>query len=367
VLQGGEVVAGQELKHGLIVAVLATAAAMAAASDTTAAGATADVPNHPALLAPLSPASTFPRFTAAELEAAGYPDHLHAFTYPGYAPLTDAAGETYGPLSLASGTRVLERAGLVCAPGEIRYRGLSLRFNPGYEAHQMLPMVELLDWARRDLAVLLGHDRGDTLRVESPDDLEAYGLRTGYGFHRLYRMLEDSVVIEPAPILMARGLAAHAAHHLVAVWLLQDLAAGATLPAWLVQGLASYLAEDGTHFLNYLFMHRADRPVILAPGEAETILASPPEADLATDVVRYRTAGYSAFLMVWELVENRGGLAAVREMFTRAGRGEDPDAVCRELYGAELAALAASLDPTGRPEPVGAAVHSRSPQRPPRR
>jgi hypothetical protein len=64
------------------------------------AGATANLPTHPHELARLRADATFPRFTAAELRSAGYPDHLHAYEWPGYEPPRDAAGETYGPRSL---------------------------------------------------------------------------------------------------------------------------------------------------------------------------------------------------------------------------------------------------------------------------
>ena len=198
----------------------------------------------------------------------------------------------------------------------------------------------------------------------NPDDLDAYRALTGYAFHRLYRYDPDEIVSESAHILFARGLVAHAAHHMVATWLLDDLAGAAELPAWLTHGLASYLAEDGTHYLNYLAMYRPTMAVILDPRTAEAILVGPPDPDPETDKVQYRTAGYAAFLMVWELVENRGGLAPVRALFARVGEGEDPDAVCRELYGVDLAALAVELDPTLRPEPVGDAVQPRTPQRP---
>jgi hypothetical protein len=321
---------------------------------------------HPTELAPLSPDSEFPRFTPEQLAAAGYPDHMHVWGYPGFEPFTDEHGETYGPFSLCRGTLVLPRDGLETEPGHIRYRGVHLVHNPDFQPYQVMPMVEQLDWARRRVAMLVGHDRPETLTVINPDDLDEYRERTGHAFHRLYRYRPDEIVIEPAFVLFARGLVSHAAHHLVATWLLDDLAGQARLPAWLDQGLASYLAQDGTHFLNYLAMYRPSMPVILDPRSAEAILAGPPDPDDETDKRQYRMAGYAAFLMTWELVEHRGGLAKLLELYRRAGHGEDPDAVCRGLYGADLAALAVDLDPTRRPEPVGDAVQPRAPQRPPR-
>jgi len=325
----------------------------------------AELPDHPAKLAPLTPESTFPRYTPEELAAAGYPDHLHMPNYGGFEPMVAADGETYGRWSLAQGTMVKPREGLIISPGSIQYRGIHLHYNAGYAEHHMLPMIEVLDWAWRDLAILLDHDRADTLQVINPDDLDEYRVRTGYAFHRLYGFVDGGVVIEPAPILFSRSLAAHAAHHLMAVWLLDDLAGGAVLPAWLVQGLASYLAEDGVHFLNYLAMYRSDESVLMSPAQAEAILGGPADPDANVDKMNFRKAGYTSFLMAWELVENRGGLAPVRSFFARVGQGEDPDQVSRELFGHDLDALATELDPAQRPEPVGDAIQPRSPQRPP--
>jgi len=356
--------------HALIlaaaVAVAAAVAAAPAASQIAEDGAgQAGLPTHPSELAPLTPQSQFPRFTAAELASAGYPDNLHTYAFGPFEAMRDPAGEPYGPFSLVRGRAVLANDEVVSEPGRLFYRGLELHFDPGYQDWQMLPMIEMLDWARRDLSRLLGHDRTDTLRVLNPDNLDEYRARTGYAFHRLYQVQGDTVVVEPVPVLIARGLAPHAAHHLVAVWLLEDLAGGRPLPAWLVQGLGWYLGQNGTHFLNYLYMYRDQMPVVVAPAVVEAVLTGAPDPDDETDKVRYRTAGYSAFLMAWELVEHRGGLAPVRTFFARVGAGEDPDAVSRELWGADLAGLAAELDPTTRPEPVGTAVSPRTPHRPP--
>ena len=324
-------------------------------------------PTHPSELAPLTVDSVFPRFTPEELAAAGYPDHFHVVTYPGYEVLVDEHGETYGPRSLSSGTLLMPREGLVIEPGSIRYRGVHLSHNPEYKPFQIMPMMEVLDQARRDVSALLHYDRPDTLHVVDTNDLDQYRQLTGHAFHRVYSYGNDATIIEPAYILFKRGLGAHAAYHLVTEWLLDGLSGDAELPVWLGDGLASYLAEEGTHFLNFLAMYRPNYTVIMDPARAETLLAGAPDPDDELDKRQFRTAGYAAFLMVWELVENRGGLGPVCELFARSGRGEAPDAVCRDLYGVDLAGLAARLDPTRRPEPVGDAVQSRSPQRPPGR
>ncbi len=64
-------------------AVLAGGPMTLAASDPPAA-VEAALPTHPAQLAPMSTDGPFPRFTPDELASAGYPDHKHVFSYPGY-------------------------------------------------------------------------------------------------------------------------------------------------------------------------------------------------------------------------------------------------------------------------------------------
>lgn len=323
------------------------------------------LPTHPAQLTPLLEATSFPRFHPEVLESAGYPDHKHRFGYPGYKPPVADDGQTYGIFSLARGTRLLPREGLLVAPGDLRYRRIHVTFPDTLDAVLMLPMVEILDWAERDVTALLGHARSDTLRVANPLDLDAYTATTGYGFHRLYWRDGSRVIVEPAQVLFARGLALHAAYHLMTVWQLEHIAGGQQLPRWFTEGLASYLAEDGVHFLGYLAMYRPLGPVVLSPADAEAVLAGPPHADQEIDKRQFRMAGYSAFLMVWELVEHRGGLERLRQFLDRIADGEAADSVSADLWGHDLASLAAELDATGRPEPVGDATASRPVNRPP--
>jgi len=324
-----------------------------------------DLPDHPAALRPLSVDDTFPRFSAEELASAGFPDHMHAYGYPGYEPLLAEDGTTYGLFTLARGTELLPREGLEVEPGEVRYRRFHLRHGPDLSSAGVMPVIEVFDWAEREVTALLGHAREDTLRLINPADLDQYREATGYAFHRLYHREGSVVTIEPAKALFARSLALHAAFHAITVWELEDLLGGRTLPSWFTEGLASYLAEDGCHFLNYLLMYRPQGPVVMTPDAAEAVLAGAPDPDPEQDKIRYRKAGYSAFLMMWELVENRGGLGTLREFLHRVGDGEPVDEVSRRLWGADLDGLARELDPTTRPEPVGEAVGSRQPQRPP--
>jgi len=323
------------------------------------------LPTHPAQLAPLSVDDSFPRFHPDVLASAGYPDHRHVYGYPGYQPPVADDGATYGIHSLARGTQLLPREGLEIASGEVRYRHLHLRHGPEFEAVGVMPVVEVFDWAQREISELLGHEPADTLHLVNPVDLDEYRARTGHEFHRLYRRDGSTVIMEPAKVLFARGLALHAAFHAVATWELDGMLGDQELPRWFTEGLASYLAEDGVHFLSYVLMFRDDGPVILTPEATEVILSGAPDPDKEVDKLQYRTAGYSAFLMMWELVENRGGLSKIRRFLHRVRDGEAADEACDHVWGHDLAGLARELDPTTRPEPVGEAVQARQPGRPP--
>lgn len=320
------------------------------------------LPDHPSSLAPLSLQSTFPRFTPAQLAAAGFPDHLHACRVPGWEPMQDADGVAYGPNSLVRGRERQPVRGLLVDAGSIRYRGIHLRHDVDVSEHMELPMVELLDWARRDVAALLGFDRDDTLLVYDPPTLEDYTAATGNGFWRLYAWQDGECIIEPAATMAARTLDAHAAFAIVTDWLLAGAASEGALPAWFTNGLGSYLGEYGVHLVNYMLEFRsAGIAVRSAPAWADSVLAALPAADRQTDRQSHRLANYTAFLMVWELVENRGGLTALRTLVAELAAGATPDQACRRAYGLSWVDLAATLDPRVRPEPIGDAVQARSP------
>jgi hypothetical protein len=350
--------------RGLAALLLLVATAVSAGgNDRAAAGTAAPVPDHPSLLPPLALDNAFPRFTSAQLAAAGFPDHLHACRAPSWVPLVDEAGETYGPFSLARGTEILPRPGLAIEPGAIRYRGIQVFHETAAPATLLLPFVELLDWARRDLPPLLGHDRDDTLRVRDPGTLDAYTAETGQRFWRLDAWRDGVCVIEPVATLASRTLDGHAAFAIVTEWLLVDAAGeGAGFPAWFRSGVGSYLGEYGVHLVNYVAEFRAaGLPVVFTPARTDSLLTGLPLADPELDRRLYRTASYSAFLMVWELIENRGGLAALQRVVQAMAAGAAPDDACRRAYRSSWAELAAAIAATDQPEPLGEAVQPRSP------
>jgi hypothetical protein len=244
--------------------------------------------------------------------------------------------------------------------GVIRYGQFRLRATPRIPPCALIPLVEFMDIAAREVPDWLGLARDDTLRVLSPDDVAAYEARTGFGVWRFFAWEDSLCVVQPVPVLVARTLVGHAAYRLVVDWILRAHG-GARLPAWLREGLGGYLSEDGVHLCNYMAEFRADGPVLLAPREVETILAGPPHAEPMEDRRRYRLAAYSSFLMVWELVEQRGGLIRLRSFLQQVAAGRAPETACRAVYGRGLAELAAALDPRRVGEPVAPAVQARRP------
>ncbi len=110
----------------------------------TALVAGASLADHPYQLAPLTRNSRFPRFTTQELASAGYPDHMHAFLWPGWQPLVTADGDTFGPGTLCRLREVQPQPGLEVEPGDLRYRNLRLLCNEGYQPCDLLPIIELL-------------------------------------------------------------------------------------------------------------------------------------------------------------------------------------------------------------------------------
>ncbi len=83
----------------------------------------------------------------------------------------------------------------------------------------------------------------------------------------------------------------------------------APLPPWLHYGLTEYLSENGVHLNNYMLQFREQGPVMFSPLITDTILSQPPDPDRGRDREMYRRASYSAFLMVWRLVEEQRGPA----------------------------------------------------------
>lgn len=309
-------------------------------------------------LPPVDPG--YPRFTPEQLRTDGYPDPHHPEIGPGWTPRVDGQGRAFGYRTICAGPRWLDRPDVARSAGRLALGPFSVDFDPGYDPCQIAPLLEHCEAALADVGALLGLAPGDSLPILDPDNLEEYAQLTGQGPWRMMRYRDGACTIQPVPVLIARTLLPHAAYELVARWLLDVNGCGA-LPPWLREGLAVYAADLGVHLNNYMAQYRADGPVLFSPGETDALLAAAPLPDPETDRQMHRRAHYSAFVMVWRLVEDQGGPTRLRAFLAAVRDGAAPDAACRAAYGLDLAALAARLDASRGPEPLGDAVQSRSP------
>ncbi len=325
----------------------------------------ADAPTlHPSQLPPLARDARFPRCSAADLAAAGFPDHMHAWHWPGWQPPVDAAGRPYGPGTLCVHGRLSDRPDLVSNPGSQRFGPWILVHNPAYKACDILSFMEVLDLAQHTVTDLLDLAPTDSLTVLNPDNLKQFRAMGGVGTWYLYRREGAKALIEPIGTLQSRTLDGHAAFMMATDWTLAT-ALPVTLPPWLRDGLAGYLAEDGADLVSYMAEFRAQGPILYPHELVDAVLGGKPDADPAVDRERFRKASYGAFLMTWELVENRGGLDALRSFLHLVKDGTPLDEASRRVYGLDMAGLARSLDPVELGEPEGLALDPRHPERKP--
>jgi hypothetical protein len=306
---------------------------------------------HCSQLPRLTPDASFPRCTDQQLATVGFPDPMHAYTWRDWELLVDAEGQTYGPKSMCEWKALTPREGLIVEPDQKKYRNFVLRHNPGYSKCDMIQFIELLDWANHDIPALIGLSNPDTLKILNPDNVDEFRKLTGLGVWRFYALDGNECIMQPWPTLMARTLDAHAAFMLVTDWILRKHLA-TDLPPWLHYGLMEYLSEDGVHLLSYMNEFREDGPVLLTPDAVNALFAAGVDPDEAKDREGYRKACYTSFLMVWQLVENEGGLTALRDFLDLAVAGSDLDQASRTVYGMDLRQLAAYLDPAKNGEPA---------------
>jgi hypothetical protein len=319
---------------------------------------------HPSEQPPMTRDTVFPRCSAEQLASGGFPDHLHSHWWPGWQVLTGPDGQTYGPGAFCDRKTPLPRPGLVIAEDHKAFGNFVVRHNPAYAACDMLPLLEMLTWAGHANQDLLGLTSADTLEVISPDSIADYRQQTGQDVWRLYLLDGDSCIIEPYGTLQARTLDGHAGFMLVTDWLLRENL-GDSLPPWLHQGLVEYLSEDGVHLVNYMVQFRGQGNLLFSAPLIDALLARGVDPDPGRDREMYRRACYSAFLMVWRLVEEEGGLPALRRFLELAAGQAGPDEAAGQVYGQSLAELALRLDPTKLDEPIGTATQSRKPHKQP--
>jgi len=315
--------------------------------------------------APMSIDATYPRCSEEDLASAGYPDHMHSHWWPGWQVLTDDDGTAYGPGAFCNRKTLLERPGLLVEPGRTSHGHFVTIQNEAYQPCDLMRMLECLDWAGHVLPEMLGLALEDTLKVTSPDNITSYKALTGHDIWRLYKLEGNNCTIQTFGTLASRTLETHAVFMLVTDWLLQEKLP-VDLPRWMHVGLVEYMSEDGAHLANYMREFRHGGDILFSPAITNLILSQPMDPDPGRDREMFRRASYSSFLMVWELVENRGGMKAMREFLVLAAEGVELDRAAKKVYGMAMEELAISLDPVVLGEPIGGNTQTRKPSKQPK-
>ncbi len=321
-------------------------------------------PVHSSQLPPLTLDGPFPRCSEDVLTTVGFPDHMHSQWWPGWQVLQDESGQTYGPGAFCSRKTLLNHEGLQVEPGRNSIGHFVTLQNEAYKACDLMIMLECLDWAGHVLPEMLGLELTDTLTVTSPDNIPAYTQQTGQGIWRLYQLSGNEATIETFGTLVSRTLETHAVFMLVTDWLLHENMP-VPLPAWMHAGLVEYMGEDGAHLVNYMKEFRNNGDILFSPAISNLILNQPVDPDQGRDREMFRRASYSAFLMVWELVENRGGMKTMRDFLVLACEGVELDRASQKVYGMTMDELATSLDPVVLGEPIGDNIQATKPSKQP--
>ncbi|MCP4291782.1 MAG: hypothetical protein GY780_08090 [bacterium] len=319
---------------------------------------------HPNDMPKMELDASYPRLSADELAASGFPDHLHAYWWPSHQPEADADGRIYGAGSFCSRKQLVEQDGLIIEPGRFSYGDFVTIQNQAYKTCDILPLLENLVWANHEFSQLLGLVCQDTLTVISPDNIPQYREQTGQDIWRLYKLKGNLAIIEPYGTLQARTLDGHGIFMLVADWLLKE-SLPQDLPGWLHSGLVHYLGQNGVHLSNYMLEFRPQGSVLYSPSLVNHILGQPVDPDPGRDREMFRRANYSAFLMTWDLVENNGGIRCLRDFLVLVSQNVDIDKASKKVYGLTMDELAAKLDPVTAGEPLGENYQNRRPAHPP--
>ena len=320
---------------------------------------------HASELPPLTLEGPYPRASEPMIGSVGFPDHLHEYQWGGWTPDIGPDGLPVGPGSLCHGLQPVPRAGTGHRAGREEARPLGAAAQPGLCVTATCCRASSCWTGRRRACRRCWASRRTTrwsspTRTRSPHYLEL----CGQGVWRLYHLDGNRAVIEPFAVLLARNLDGHGAFMLAIDWILRQ-SIGRALPPWLHQGLVEYLGDDGIHLADYMAEFRVKGPVVMGPAEIDAVLTAGIDPDQGRDREQFRKACYNAFLMTWQLVEYEGGMQALRDFLHQVAAGIPLDQAARSVYGQDLTALAASLDPLFMGEPAGGLVFNANPHRQP--
>jgi hypothetical protein len=184
----------------------------------------------------------------------------------------------------------------------------------------------VLDWAmkcRRQAERLFGRVPQQKLTIVCTQTMEAYTDFTGREWWHYASIEDDRIIYQPVPVLVARGLLDIALPREYFEWAIERIA-GDEAPRWLVEGMASRLANEETVLEDNLGEF-PDEAVKMELGAIEAAL------DADDDKKRARIAYYNAYMMVKRLDQefSRGALAA---MITAIGDGSSLESAARSAF-----------------------------------
>jgi hypothetical protein len=145
-------------------------------------------------------------------------------------------------------------------------------------------------------------------------------------------------------ILWKRTLALHAVRNGVVLAFL-DLKCHGLVPHWLRQGLASYLAQEGSILENFVDEFRWRREVLWSP---QTVMQHIHPLHVREEG---RIALYNSFLMTWNLAESYGW-NRIQDLLDLMEQGIVFEAAVPPVYGVSAERLLELLDPREFGEPT---------------
>lgn len=281
---------------------------------------------------------------ADQLAREGFPGYRDEYSSVQWGVLHDDEGIAYGPKSYYEGSTRLDHPHLTVDEHFLESRWIRLHRSACCTEPLLGHFLEIADLAYVDLSRKLGYASPVKLSVHSSLDVEGWRRESGRDYWVTHLVDGSTLLLGPIDVLFRRTLASHAAFGAVAMSLL-DLKTHGRIPPWLREGLSSYLAEEGFELLNFMTEFRSQRAVLMTPAEVERHVYP------LVDRENGRIARYNAFLMVWHLSET-WGWNRVRDLLDGVERGERFDAAVERVYGLDVEAWLAALDPTVNGEPT---------------
>ena len=291
-------------------------------------------------------------YDAARLAKAGYPNDLNQpYWWPEgkegeWGILYDDQGVPYGPNTYYHFRTRLDHPDLVVTDSTMTGRWFTMNRHERSEEVMFGRWLELHDLAYEEFRSELRYDLPQKIQIYVAPTLADYKKMSGKDYWVTQVADGPFIAYEPMRTLWARRLALHAIRNGVALSFL-DLKCHGLLPAWLRQGLASYLAQEGNVLEDYMNQFRADREVLWSPSKVMLYIHPLYDRDDG------RIALYNAFLMTWHLAENYGW-SKIQDLLDLLEQGTLFHEAVQEVYGVSEERLLQLVSPQTMGDPAHA-------------